>query len=49
VEANYQPDEVPLQMTVGQLRDIRAAIERIGEKLSGRQVFDDFIICVDTD
>jgi hydroxyacylglutathione hydrolase len=49
VEANYQPDEVPLQMTVGQLRDIRAAIERIGEKLFGRQVFDDFIICVDTD
>jgi len=49
VEATYQPDEVPLQMSVGQLRDIRAAIDRIGESLSGRQVFDDFIICVDTD
>ena len=49
VEATYQPDEVPLQMSVGQLRDIRAAIDRIGESLSGRQVFDDYIICVDTD
>jgi glyoxylase-like metal-dependent hydrolase (beta-lactamase superfamily II) len=49
VAATYQPDEVPLQMTVDQLRDIRAAIDKIGETLSGRQVFDDFIICVDTD
>ena len=36
-------------MTVDQLRDIRAAIDKIGETLSGRHVFDDFIICVDTD
>lgn len=49
VEATYQPDEVPLQMTIGQLRDIRAAIDTIGETLSGRHVFDDFVICVDTE
>jgi glyoxylase-like metal-dependent hydrolase (beta-lactamase superfamily II) len=49
VQATYQPDEVPLQMTVGQLRDIRAAIDGIGKTLSGRHVFDDFVICVDTD
>ncbi len=49
VEATYQPDEVPLQMTVGKLRDIRVAIDRIGQTLTGRHVFDDFIICPDTD
>jgi len=49
VEATYQPNEVPLQMTLAQLHDIRAAIDRIGQSLAGRQVFDDFIICVDTD
>jgi glyoxylase-like metal-dependent hydrolase (beta-lactamase superfamily II) len=49
VQANYQPDEVPLQMTVDQLHDIRVAIDGIGESLTGRHVFDDFIICVETD
>ena len=49
VEATFQPDEPPLQMTVGQLRDIRDAARQIGPALTGRHVFDDFIICVDTD
>ncbi|MGW6360881.1 MBL fold metallo-hydrolase [Streptomyces sp. NPDC055092] len=39
-----QPDEPPLEMTVGQLRDIRRAIEEIGDR-TGRHVFPDFIIC----
>jgi len=43
------PDQSLRVQTVDQLRDIRAAIDKIGETLSGRQVFDDFIICVDTD
>jgi hypothetical protein len=36
-------------MTVDQLHDIRVAIDGIGESLTGRHVFDDFIICVETD
>jgi hydroxyacylglutathione hydrolase len=39
----YQPDEPPLQMTVGQLRDVRAAIEQIGDR-PGRHAFSDFMI-----
>jgi glyoxylase-like metal-dependent hydrolase (beta-lactamase superfamily II) len=42
--ATYQPGEPPLQMTVDQLRDIRAALEEIGDR-PGRHVFDDFVIC----
>ncbi|WP_081937653.1 MBL fold metallo-hydrolase [Streptosporangium roseum] len=44
VLTTYQPDEPPLQMTVGQLRDIREAIDAIGDR-PGRHAFPDFIIC----
>ncbi|WP_432168060.1 MBL fold metallo-hydrolase [Streptomyces sp. bgisy031] len=44
VLTTYQPDEPPLEMTVGQLRDIRRAIEEIGDR-TGRHVFPDFVIC----
>lgn len=44
VRTTYQPDEPPLQMTTDQLRDIRAAIETVGDR-HGRHVFDDFILC----
>jgi glyoxylase-like metal-dependent hydrolase (beta-lactamase superfamily II) len=40
----YQPDEPPLQMTVGRLLDIRKAIEEIGDR-PGRHAFPDFVIC----
>lgn len=40
----YQPDEPPLQMAVGQLRDIREAIDRIGDR-PGRHSFPGFVIC----
>jgi glyoxylase-like metal-dependent hydrolase (beta-lactamase superfamily II) len=39
----YQPHEPPLEMTVEHLRDIRRAIEEVGEQ-SGRYVYKDFII-----
>jgi hydroxyacylglutathione hydrolase len=39
----YQPDEPPLEMTVDQLRDIRRAIDEIGDR-PGRHVYADFII-----
>ena len=44
VRTTYQPDEPPLQMTVGQLRDIRAAIHEIGDR-PGRHAYPDFVIC----
>ncbi|MCT9112194.1 MBL fold metallo-hydrolase [Streptomyces mirabilis] len=44
VRTTYQPDEPPLQMTTGQLHDIRAAIDTIGDR-PGRHVFDDFVLC----
>ncbi|GGN80535.1 hypothetical protein GCM10011579_066130 [Streptomyces albiflavescens] len=44
VRTTYQPDEPPLQMTTDQLRDIRAAIETVGDR-PGHHVFDDFVIC----
>lgn len=44
VRTTYQPDEPPLEMTVRQLRDIRAAIDRIGER-PGRHPFAAFAIC----
>ena len=44
VFTTYQPDEPPLQMTVDQLRDIREAIDEVGDR-PGRHVFADFIIC----
>jgi glyoxylase-like metal-dependent hydrolase (beta-lactamase superfamily II) len=41
--ATYQPDERPLQMTVAQLRDVRAAAASVAGK-QGVHRFDDFII-----
>ncbi|MEV4614783.1 MBL fold metallo-hydrolase [Kitasatospora sp. NPDC049258] len=40
----HQPDEPPLEMTVAQLRDIRAAIEEIGDR-PGRHAYPDFVVC----
>ncbi|WP_329181925.1 MBL fold metallo-hydrolase [Streptomyces sp. NBC_01477] len=40
----YQPHEPPLQMTVGQLRDLRGAIDEVGDR-PGRHAFPDFVIC----
>ncbi|MEV4062143.1 MBL fold metallo-hydrolase [Nonomuraea dietziae] len=44
IRTTYQPDEPPLELTVGHLRQIRSAIEEIGER-SGSHAFADFIIC----
>ncbi|MDI6104581.1 MBL fold metallo-hydrolase [Actinoplanes sp. NEAU-A12] len=44
VRTTFQPDEPPLQMTTQQLRDIRAAIDEVGDR-TGRHAFADFIIC----
>lgn len=44
----YQPDEPPLQMTPGQLRDIRQAIDEIGERPE-RRAFADFVIYADNE
>jgi glyoxylase-like metal-dependent hydrolase (beta-lactamase superfamily II) len=48
VLTTYQPDEPPLQMTVAQLHDIRAAIKEIGDR-PGWRAFPDFVLCPDTD
>jgi glyoxylase-like metal-dependent hydrolase (beta-lactamase superfamily II) len=40
----YQPDESPLEITVGQLLDIRKAIDEVGDR-TGRHAFPDFVIC----
>jgi hydroxyacylglutathione hydrolase len=39
----YQPDEPPLEMTVEHLRDVRAALDEIGEEPK-RRWFPDFVI-----
>jgi glyoxylase-like metal-dependent hydrolase (beta-lactamase superfamily II) len=44
VLTTYQPDEPPLELTVDHLRDIREAIDAIGDR-PGRHVFPDFVIC----
>jgi hydroxyacylglutathione hydrolase len=44
VRTTFQPDEPPLQMTTHQVRDIRAAIDEVGDR-TGRHAFADFIIC----
>ncbi|MFE9997069.1 MBL fold metallo-hydrolase [Streptomyces avermitilis] len=44
VRTTYQPDEPPLQMTPRQLRDIRAAIDEVGDR-PGRHAFADFVLC----
>ncbi|BBH67970.1 hypothetical protein ACTI_46550 [Actinoplanes sp. OR16] len=46
IRTTFQPDEPPLQMTVQHLRDIRAAVEEVGDR-TGRHVFADFILCRD--
>ncbi|MBB2947259.1 glyoxylase-like metal-dependent hydrolase (beta-lactamase superfamily II) [Actinoplanes lutulentus] len=46
VRTSFQPDETPLQMTAGHLRDIQAAVAEVGDR-TGRHVFDDFILCRD--
>ncbi|GAA0923962.1 MBL fold metallo-hydrolase [Virgisporangium aurantiacum] len=43
IRTTFQPHEPPLQMTTQQLRDIRAAIDEVGDQ-PGRHVFADFII-----
>ncbi|WP_406282540.1 MBL fold metallo-hydrolase [Embleya sp. NBC_00896] len=40
----YQPNEPALQMTVRQLRDLRHAVDEVGDR-PGRHVFPDFVIC----
>ncbi|MFI6948385.1 MBL fold metallo-hydrolase [Streptomyces sp. NPDC050422] len=44
VLTTYQPDEPPLQMTTSQLRDIRTAIDEIGDR-PGRYPYPGFVIC----
>ncbi|HXB50733.1 MAG TPA: MBL fold metallo-hydrolase [Streptosporangiaceae bacterium] len=41
--ATYQPDERPLEMTVAQLKEVRAAARSVAER-QGVHPFDDFII-----
>ncbi|MFG1807201.1 MBL fold metallo-hydrolase [Streptomyces sp. NPDC049040] len=40
----YQPDEPPLEMTTGDLRDIRDALREIGDR-PARRAFARFVIC----
>ncbi|MFJ3225055.1 MBL fold metallo-hydrolase [Streptomyces sp. NPDC086783] len=44
VRTTYQPDEPPLQLPPERLRDIRAAIDEIGDR-PGRHAFTDFVVC----
>jgi hydroxyacylglutathione hydrolase len=44
IRTTYQPDEPPLQMTVGQLREVLEATDEIDDR-PGRHVFPDFIVC----
>jgi hydroxyacylglutathione hydrolase len=39
----YQPQEPPLEMTVDHLRDLRRAVDEVGDQ-PGRYVYSDFII-----
>jgi hypothetical protein len=39
----YQPDEPPLEMTVDHLREIRRAINEIGDR-PGRYIYPEFVI-----
>ena len=43
VRTTYQPDEPPLQMTTDHLRDVRRAVDEIGDRPE-RRAFADFII-----
>lgn len=44
VRTTHQPDEPPLHLPVERLRDIRRAIDEIGDE-PGRHAFADFVIC----
>ncbi|MGW7265017.1 MBL fold metallo-hydrolase [Streptomyces sp. NPDC054842] len=44
VRTTYQPDEPPLQLPPERLRDIRAAIDEVGDR-RGRHAFTDFVLC----
>ncbi|MFJ4657202.1 MBL fold metallo-hydrolase [Nocardia sp. NPDC088792] len=44
VRTTYQPDEPPLEMTTGHLREIQAAIEEVGLPPT-RRAFGRFILC----
>lgn len=44
VRTTHQPDEPPLEMTVDQLREVRRAVEEIGDR-PGRHPYPDFVIC----
>lgn len=44
IRTTYQPAEPPLEMTVGQLHDIRAALDQVAAR-EGRHPFADFVIC----
>jgi len=48
IRSTYQPDEPPLQLTVGDLLAISLAIDEIGER-PGRHTFPNFVICPDED
>lgn len=48
VRTTYQPDEPPLEMTVGHLRAIRAALDEVGSEPE-RRAFDEFILWPDDD
>ena len=44
VLTTYQPDEPPLQLPLSILRDVRAALDEIGEEPQ-RRAFGSFILC----
>ncbi|MFI2458010.1 MBL fold metallo-hydrolase [Streptomyces sp. NPDC019539] len=44
IRTTYQPDEPALQMSTGHLREIRAALDEIGERPS-RRAFPLFVLC----
>ena len=44
VLTTYQPDELPLQLPLRILRDVRAAVDEIGEEPQ-RSAFGSFILC----
>jgi hydroxyacylglutathione hydrolase len=44
IRTTYQPDEPPLQLTPGHFREIRAALEEIGDQ-PGRRALPLFILC----
>jgi glyoxylase-like metal-dependent hydrolase (beta-lactamase superfamily II) len=43
IRTTYQPEEAPLEMTVGQLHDLLEAVEKLDNR-TGAHLFDDFIV-----